>query len=136
MTTVVFTEDFSIYNGVKLVGGVTPNINLENTGSATLDATLVLCLVQKLGLGGETITNIQCWVRKNIAPGVEINVSGSYFLSDTDLELILAELNSGDAQTLRIRVDVTGGASEPDRTALVKKNYPEVYNYSVISAKY
>ena len=136
MTTVVFTQDFSVFNGLRLVGGVAPDINLNNTGSATLDATLVLCLVQKKDLPGETITVFQCWIRKSISPSDEINISGAYFLSDAYLDLIMNELNSEDPQTLRLRVDVTGGASEGDRTALVKQNYTGVVNYSLYDAKY
>ena len=136
MTTIVYTEDFSVYNGYRLVGVVATDINLNNTGAATLKATLILCLVQHVGEPGETITKLQCWVRKNIAPGDEINIAGTYFLTVTNLELILAELNSADAQTLRLRVDVTGGASEGDRTALVKQTIADVTDYSLYDARY
>ena len=136
MTTVVYTSDFSVYHGLRLVGGVAPDINLDNTGTATLNADLVLSLVQKKDLPGETITILQCWIRKGISPGEEINISGTYFLSDSNLEQILSELNTGDPQTLRLRVDVTGGATEGDRTALVKKTYTDIIDYSLYDSKY
>ena len=64
MTTVVYSHDLSIYHGPKLVGGVAPNLMFKNTGIATLDATLILCLIKNKGQPEETVTNFQCWVKK------------------------------------------------------------------------
>ena len=132
MTTVVCSHDLSIYNGYKLVGGVAPNLNFKNTGTATLDTTLIFCLVKNKGQPEESITNFQCWVRKNIAPNDEINISGVYFLTNSNIDLILEDLNG--TQTLQLSLEVTGGASEDDRTALTKQNYTEVLDYSLTSS--
>ena len=133
MTTQVYSEDISIYNGSGLVGRIAPNLYFKNTGTAVLDVILIFCICQHHGLGNESITNFQCWLIKDIAPNEVINISGSYFLSESNLELILSELNE-DPQTLRLRVEVTGGASESDRTALIKQTYTDALDYSV--AKY
>ena len=133
MTTEILTEDIPIYLGFRLVGGFAPNIYLKNTGTGTLDATLIFSLYQHLGLGNENIINFQCWVRNGITPTEEININGNYFLSDSDLDLISSELNKDD-QTLRMRINVTGGASEADRTALVKQTYTDVIDYSLIKS--
>lgn len=135
MTTQVYTQNISVYNEYKLIGAVAPNLYFKNTGTGTLDATLILCLCQHTGLGNENITNFQCWVKKGIAPNEEINMSGAYFLSDTNLTLILNEMN-GDPQTLRLILNVTGGVTEDDRLALIKQTYTDVIDYSVNKGKY
>ena len=135
MTTQILSEDISVYTGVKIVGGIALDLYFKNMGTATLDATIIFCLYQHYGLGNETVTNFQCWIRKGISPNDEINITGSYFLSEINLELILAELNN-DPQTLGLLVEVTGGASESDRTALTKQVYTDVVDYSLFDSKY
>lgn len=134
MTTQIYTQDISIHLDYKLVGGISPNINLKNTGTATLDAMLIFSLVQHVGLENEATTVFQCWVSKEIVPNQEINISGMYFLDDGNTNLILSELN-GDSQTLRLAIEVTGGTSEEDRTALVKQSYPDMSDYSLAEGK-
>ena len=135
MTTQIYSEDISVYNGYKLVGGIAANLYYENTGTEILEATLILSLVQHEGLGNESNTVLQCWVKKNINPNDIVDFTGVYFLREENLELVLSELNK-DSQTLRLIVNVTGGGVESDRTALVKQSYTDVIDYSTYDAKY
>ena len=135
MTTEVYTHDISVYEGFKLVGAVATNLYFQNTGSATLNATLFISLHQHVGTDKESINNLQCWVRNDIAPNDNIEFSGTYFLTDPNLELILTEIN-GDSQTLRLRLEVTGSEIEADRLALTKQNYTGVIDCSRCAAKY
>ena len=123
MTTEIYSYDISVFgDGGKIVEVLSPNYDFKNNGTATLDVTVKFCLVQHLGLGNETVTLLQSWCRKDIASGQNINVTGVHFISSTNKDLILTEIN-GDAQTFRMIVEVTGGATEEDRTSLDKMAY-------------
>lgn len=133
MTTTVFIQDIGIYdNGKRLVGGISPNLYFKNTGTGTLNATLILCVCQNINTPEESSFVTQSWHRKKVEPNEEIFFDGTYLFNEDTIDSIINSLNVGE-QKIRLQLDVTGGASEPERNAMVKQTYTDTIDYSVIS---
>lgn len=133
MTTVVYTQDVSVFYKRRIVGALSPNLLFKNTSGYSLDTILYLCLVKNPGEETETETNLQVWVNNDVGYGKYLNISGMYFMSDANTNLIMEDLNG--SQTLRLVLKVTGGQSDEDRAKLVKQTVTDMVDYSVMAGK-
>jgi len=133
-TTIILTDNISIYASPKLVGGFALNYVLENTGPAILDAQVNLVLVQDVGGLGETSTVLQSWKKFNITPSSKEYFEGSYFLSQTNFNQILSMINPELLQKYQITCVITGGANDTERLALVKMSITNAIEYSVFDS--
>ncbi len=133
ITTIILTDDISVYANSRLVGGFALNYILNNTGTATLDAQVNLRLIQDVNGLTETFTIFQSWKRFDILPGDKVYFEGTYFLSEENTNLIASKINPEVPQKFQITCDIIGG-DDNQRLALVKiENEVE---YSTLAGKF